>query len=117
MFQIKKLLQDDDVFVAKTLNADENRTKDLFMGVLRDLKTFVSKNYALKSTLILFIGFGLNMWIPELLLRMQGRDCRSATVTPDTKVFNASNVAWKGLTKLYEGYAKPELIAAFNASA
>lgn len=54
--QIKKLLQ-DDVLVAKTFNADESRTKDLLMGVLRDLKIFVSKSYAMKSSLILFVFF------------------------------------------------------------
>lgn len=47
----------DNIFVAKTLNGDENRTKSLFIGVLKDLKMFVSKSYAWKSTLILFVFF------------------------------------------------------------
>lgn len=51
------------------------------------------------------------MWIPELLLRMETRDCHNATVAPDTRMFNATNVAWTELTKLHDGYAKPELIA------
>lgn len=56
LFQIKKLIQ-ENIFVAKNLNEEQNRTKDLFIGVLRDLKTFVSKKYMLKSTLILFVFF------------------------------------------------------------
>lgn len=54
------------------------------------------------------------MWIPELLLRMQGRQC-SATAAPEhAQLFNASQVAWKELTKLHNSYAKPEPISVFN---
>lgn len=53
------------------------------------------------------------MWIPELLLRMQGRECKTTSAVPqNAKLFNATNVAWKELTKLYDSYIKPELIAA-----
>lgn len=55
-FQIKKLIQ-DNIFVAKTLNGEQNRTRELFVGVLKDLKLFVSKTYAFKSSLILLIFF------------------------------------------------------------
>ncbi|XP_068627123.1 synaptic vesicle glycoprotein 2C-like [Battus philenor] len=104
-FKIKKLVP-DNIFVAKTVNGEENRTKALFIGVLKDLRMFVSKTYAWKSTLILFVffanmaaGFGLNLWIPELLLRMQGKECAySRASLPETaKLFNASNIAWKDL--------------------
>lgn len=54
--QVKKIIQ-DNIFVVKTLGGEENRTKALFMGVLKDLKMFVSKTYALKSSLILFVFF------------------------------------------------------------
>lgn len=55
------------------------------------------------------------MWIPELLLRMQGRECRAAAA-PEHPMFNATHVAWKELTKLYDSYAKPEPISGFNAT-
>lgn len=55
-FQIKKLIQ-DDVFVGKTLGSEESRTKVLFLSVIKDLKTFVSRSYAAKSSLILFMFF------------------------------------------------------------
>ncbi|XP_013168025.1 PREDICTED: synaptic vesicle glycoprotein 2B-like [Papilio xuthus] len=108
-FKVKKLIP-DNIFVAKSVNGEENRTKILFIGVLKDLKMFVSKTYALKSTLILFVffanmaaGFGLNLWIPELLLRMQGKECAYARSIPETaKLFNASNVAWKELSKVHD---------------
>ncbi|CAH2040142.1 unnamed protein product, partial [Iphiclides podalirius] len=111
-FKIKKLIV-DNLFVAKTLNGDENRTKALFIGVLKDLKTFVSKSYAWKSTLILFVffanmaaGFGLNLWIPELLLRMQGKECtnRISNIPESAKLFNSSNIEWKELTKSRDAY-------------
>ncbi|KAI5635151.1 major facilitator superfamily domain-containing protein [Phthorimaea operculella] len=99
-YKVKKLLQ-DDMFLAKSLNADgENRTKDLFVGVLKDLKMFVSKVYAVKSSLILFVffanmaaGFGLNFWLPELLLRTQNRGCNSQ---PESmRLFDATNATWR----------------------
>ncbi|XP_038217890.1 synaptic vesicle glycoprotein 2B-like [Zerene cesonia] len=97
-YKIKKIIQ-DNIFVAKSLNGEENRTKALFVSVLKDLKVFVSKAYAVKSSLILFVffanmaaGFGLNLWIPELLLRTQGKDCKS--VAEQAKVFNSTS-AWK----------------------
>ncbi|KAG6448214.1 synaptic vesicle glycoprotein 2B [Manduca sexta] len=123
VFKIKKLIP-DNIFVAKTLNGEENRTKDLFMNVLKDLKVFISKSYVMKSSLILFVffanmsaGFGLNMWIPELLLRMQGRECKLAAAnrTGNATVSNAT-IAWKELTKLYASYPKPEQIIGYNDS-
>ncbi|XP_049870501.1 synaptic vesicle glycoprotein 2B-like [Pectinophora gossypiella] len=98
-FKVKKLIQ-DDIFVAKTLNSDQNRTKDLFIGVLKDLKMFVSKTYAVKSSLILFVffanmaaGFGLNFWLPELLVRMQSRGC---TAQPEqARLFEVTNATWR----------------------
>ncbi|XP_041968003.1 solute carrier family 22 member 5-like isoform X2 [Aricia agestis] len=97
-FKVKKIIP-DNIFVSKTQNGEENKTKALFISVLKDLKLFVSKAYAMKSSLILFVffanmaaGFGLNLWIPELLLRMQGKECmqHSQTNTP----FNAT-LAWR----------------------
>lgn len=122
-FKIKKLIA-DNIFVAKTLNVDENKTITLLMGVLKDLKIFVSKSYAMKSSLILFVffanmaaGFGLNMWIPELLLRMQGRECKNAALNQTASALhNGTHVAWKELTKLYDSYAKPELVANYNST-
>lgn len=55
-FQIKKLIQ-DNIFVTKSLSGEQSRTKALFLGVLKDLKMFVSKMYAMKSSLILFVFF------------------------------------------------------------
>ncbi|CAF4817772.1 unnamed protein product [Pieris macdunnoughi] len=109
-FKIKKIIQ-DNIFVTKSLSGEESRTKALFVSVLKDLKLFVSKAYAMKSSLILFIffanmaaGFGLNLWIPELLLRMQGKDCKSSLPEP-AKLFNATNIAWKDLPKIYDNFA------------
>ncbi|CAG5033896.1 unnamed protein product [Parnassius apollo] len=112
-YKIKKLIP-DNIFIAKTVNGEENRTKALFYGVLKDLKMFVSKGYAWKSTLILFVffanmaaGFGLNLWIPELLLRMQGKECaysHSTIVPENARLFNASNIAWKDLPKVYDSW-------------
>lgn len=56
IFQIKKLIQ-DNLFVTKSLSGEQSRTKALFLGVLKDLKMFVSKMYAMKSSLILFVFF------------------------------------------------------------
>lgn len=39
------------------MGGEENRTKVLFMSVIKDLKTFVSRSYAVKSSLILFMFF------------------------------------------------------------
>ncbi|XP_063893915.1 synaptic vesicle glycoprotein 2B [Helicoverpa armigera] len=121
-YKIKKLMQ-DEVFVGKTLGAEESRTKILFMSVIKDLKTFVSKSYALKSTLILFMffanmaaGFGLNMWIPELLLRIQGRECKlsASTAKPENaRLFNATT-HWKDLK--YDSYGKEIPIPGLNDS-
>ncbi|XP_026330377.1 synaptic vesicle glycoprotein 2B-like [Hyposmocoma kahamanoa] len=104
VFKIKKLIP-DDIFVAKKLNGEQNRTRELFMGVLKDLKMFVSKAYAFKSSLILFVffanmaaGFGLNFWLPELLQRTQARDCRFGTklaIPENARLFNASNATWR----------------------
>ncbi|CAH3935028.1 synaptic vesicle glycoprotein 2B-like [Pieris brassicae] len=109
-FKIKKIIQ-DNIFVTKSLSGEESRTKALFVSVLKDLKLFVSKAYAMKSSLILFIffanmaaGFGLNLWIPELLLRMQGKDCKSS-LPEQAKLFNATNIAWKDLPKIYDNFA------------
>ncbi|XP_026727132.1 synaptic vesicle glycoprotein 2B-like [Trichoplusia ni] len=117
-YKIKKLIQ-DDIFVAKTMGGEENRTKVLFMSVIKDLKTFVSRSYAVKSSLILFMffanmaaGFGLNMWIPELLLRIQGRECKltASTAPPENaRLFNAS-IPWKEIGS----YAKEIPIAGYN---
>ncbi|XP_059054517.1 synaptic vesicle glycoprotein 2B-like [Achroia grisella] len=100
-FKVKKLIQ-DNILVTKTPNGEQNRTKALFIGVLKDLRMFVSKSYAFKSSLILFVffanmaaGFGLNLWIPELLLRMQGRMCRMASLLENTRRNNATNM-WTG---------------------
>ncbi|XP_060802168.1 synaptic vesicle glycoprotein 2B [Amyelois transitella] len=108
-FKIKKLIQ-DNVLAMKTSNGEQNRTKALFIGVLKDLKMFVSRTYAFKSSLILFVffanmaaGFGLNLWIPELLLRMQGTSCKNlglpqnarlqnTTILKGTTLFEASGV-------------------------
>ncbi|XP_063628466.1 synaptic vesicle glycoprotein 2B-like [Cydia splendana] len=97
-FKVKKLIQ-DNIFVGKSLGEEESRTKALFIGVLKDLKIFVSKSYAFKSSLILFAffanmaaGFGLNLWIPALLLRMQGQGCKAVPQT--AKLFNATNTTW-----------------------
>ncbi|KAL4703842.1 hypothetical protein ACJJTC_016809 [Scirpophaga incertulas] len=80
-FKITKIIQ-HDVFGNNQTHNEESKTKMLFMGVLKDLKLFISKTYATKSSLILFVffanmaaGFGLNLWIPELLIRMQGKEC------------------------------------------
>ncbi|CAG4946262.1 unnamed protein product [Colias eurytheme] len=96
-YKIKKIIQ-DNIFVAKSLNGEESRTKALFVSVLKDLKMFVSKTYAVKSSLILFVffanmaaGFGLNLWIPELLLRTQGNHCRS-----EPEQAKLLNTTWKG---------------------
>ena len=43
--------------MTKTVGGEQNRTKALFIGVLKDLKMFVSKMYAVKSSLILFVFF------------------------------------------------------------
>ncbi|CAK1543775.1 unnamed protein product [Leptosia nina] len=109
-FKIKKIIQ-DNIFVEKSLSGEESRTKALFVSVLKDLKMFVSKTYAMKSSLILFVffanmaaGFGLNLWIPELLLRMQGKECKS-TLPENAKLFNATNIAWKDLPKIYDNFA------------
>ncbi|CAH2085943.1 unnamed protein product [Euphydryas editha] len=113
-FKIKKLIQ-DNIFMTKTLNGDQNRTRALFISVLKDLKMFVSKMYAVKSSLLLFMffanmaaGFGLNLWIPELLLRMQGRRCAANQSLPENAMlFNASNVAWKDIPKVYSDQFRP----------
>ncbi|CAH0724026.1 unnamed protein product, partial [Brenthis ino] len=120
-FKIKKLIQ-DNIFITKTLCGEQNRTKVLFIGVLKDLKMFVSKMYAVKSSLILFVffanmaaGFGLNLWIPELLLRMKGKDCSANVTLPKTAMlFNASNIAWKDIPKIYDEYSRE--LDKFNAS-
>ncbi|XP_075976268.1 synaptic vesicle glycoprotein 2B-like [Anticarsia gemmatalis] len=121
-YKIKKLIQ-DDIFVAKTLGGEDNRTKDLFMNVLRDLKTFVSKNYATKSTLILFVffanmsaGFGLNMWIPELLQRIQGTQCKLAATTtrPESSRLINTTTLWKDLK--YDSYGREVPVPGFNDS-
>lgn len=122
-YKIKKLIP-DDMFAGKSVNGDENRTKDLFMSVLRDLKIFVSKSYAMKSSLILFVffanmaaGFGLNMWIPEMLLRMQGRECRKTAVNnTDNDAVNVTNLIWKELAKLYDAYERPNQFFDSNAT-
>ncbi|KAM3956280.1 synaptic vesicle glycoprotein 2B [Aphomia sociella] len=97
-FKVKKLIQ-DNILVTKTLSGEQNRTKALFIGVLKDLRMFVSKTYALKSSLILFVffanmaaGFGLNLWIPELLLRMQGRECRLASLSNNARLLNTTKM-------------------------
>ncbi|XP_073952766.1 synaptic vesicle glycoprotein 2B-like isoform X1 [Choristoneura fumiferana] len=101
-FKITKLIQ-DSIFVSKTLDEDTSRTKALFIGVVKDLKIFISKSYAVKSSLILFAffanmaaGFGLNLWIPALLLRMQGQECKQA-LPQNAKLFSASNTTWNDL--------------------
>ncbi|KAJ8724651.1 hypothetical protein PYW08_016125 [Mythimna loreyi] len=119
-YKIKKLIQ-DDVFVGKTLGSEESRTKVLFLSVIKDLKTFVSRSYAVKSSLILFMffanmaaGFGLNMWIPELLLRIQGRECKltASTAKPENaRLFNAT-AHWKDLK--YDSYGKEIPIPGLN---
>ncbi|XP_022834036.1 synaptic vesicle glycoprotein 2B-like [Spodoptera litura] len=121
-FKIKKLIQ-DEVFVGKTLSSEESRTKVLFLSVIKDLKTFVSKSYAVKSSLILFMffanmaaGFGLNMWIPELLLRIQGRECKltASTAKPENaRLFNATT-HWKDLK--YDSYGKEIPVPGLNDS-
>ncbi|CAH2247514.1 synaptic vesicle glycoprotein 2B-like [Pararge aegeria] len=121
-FKIKKLIQ-DNIFMSKTVSGEQSRTKALFVGVLKDLKVFVSKMYAMKSSLILFVffanmaaGFGLNLWIPELLLRMQVKDCTANTTLPQTaKLFNASNIAWQDMPKSYNVHSRGE-VERFNAS-
>ncbi|XP_023941006.1 synaptic vesicle glycoprotein 2B [Bicyclus anynana] len=115
-FKIKKLIQ-DNIFMTKTVSGEQSRTKALFMGVLRDLKIFVSKMYAMKSSLILFVffanmaaGFGLNLWIPELLLRMQGKGCSAnATLPEPAQLFNASNIAWEDMPKIYNVRLRDEV--------
>ncbi|CAH2981600.1 unnamed protein product [Chilo suppressalis] len=107
-YKIKKIIQ-DDIFVDKLLGTEESRSKVLFLGVLKDLKVFVSKSYAVKSSLILFVffanmaaGFGLNLWIPELLLRMQGKGCkfaRQVAMPENARLVNAS--AWQEFAKLF----------------
>lgn len=62
---------------------------------------------------VLSSGFGLNLWIPELLLRMQGRDC-SSTLPEQAKLFNATNIAWKDLPKKYDNFATE--VDRFNGS-
>ncbi|XP_063827225.1 synaptic vesicle glycoprotein 2B-like [Ostrinia nubilalis] len=119
-FKIKKLIQ-DNIFVEKTLGEEENRTKALFMGVLKDLKMFVSKTYAFKSSLILFVffanmaaGFGLNLWIPELLLRMQSKECKYAkldALPENARLVNATAAVLKELTM-----PKAETVGGFNGS-
>ncbi|XP_045767269.1 synaptic vesicle glycoprotein 2B-like [Maniola jurtina] len=116
-FKIKKLIQ-DNIFMTKTVSGEQSRTKALFMGVLKDLKMFVSKMYALKSSLILFVffanmaaGFGLNLWIPELLLRMQVKDCSANKILPEpAQLFNASN-----MSKVYNVRSRGE-VDRFNNS-
>lgn len=80
-FKIKTITLPHVVIEKK--DPEDNKTKRLFLAVMKDLKIFVSRAYAWKSSLILFVffanmaaGFGLNLWIPELLLRIQGRDCK-----------------------------------------
>lgn len=116
-YKVKKLIQ-DDILIAKTLGDAENRTKDLFMNVVGDLKTFVSKSYAMKSTLILFMffanmaaGFGLNMWIPELLQRIQGMQCTlsSSTSKPENLRLINTTTMWK-----YDSYGRE--VPRFNDS-
>ncbi|CAG9787475.1 unnamed protein product [Diatraea saccharalis] len=107
-FKIKKIIQ-NDIFIDKLLGTDESRSKVLFLGVLKDLKVFVSKSYAVKSSIILFVffanmaaGFGLNLWIPELLLRMQGKDCkfgRQIALPENARLVNDS--AWQEYTKMF----------------
>ncbi|XP_052758144.1 synaptic vesicle glycoprotein 2B-like [Galleria mellonella] len=116
-FKVKKLIQ-DNILVTKTLNGEQNRTKALFVGVLKDLRMFVSKSYALKSSLILFVffanmaaGFGLNLWIPELLLRMQGRECKLASLVESTRLLNATR--W---TENKLGITGTESVAGYNDS-
>nr|XP_032516273.1 synaptic vesicle glycoprotein 2B-like isoform X2 [Danaus plexippus plexippus] len=107
-FKIKKLIQ-DNILMTKSMNGEQNRSKVLFMGVMKDLKMFVSKMYAKKSTLILFVffanmaaGFGLNFWIPELLLRTKGKSCSSNISVPENaKLLNAS-IPWDDLPKVLE---------------
>ncbi|KAI8421254.1 hypothetical protein MSG28_008309 [Choristoneura fumiferana] len=41
-------------------------------------------------------GFGLNLWIPALLLRMQGQECKQA-LPQNAKLFSASNTTWNDL--------------------
>ncbi|KAF9823685.1 hypothetical protein SFRURICE_013166 [Spodoptera frugiperda] len=93
----------------KTLSSEESRTKVLFLSVIKDLKTFVSKSYAVN-------GFGLNMWIPELLLRIQGRECKltAPTAKPENaRLFNATT-HWKDLK--YDSYGKEIPVPGFNDS-
>ncbi|XP_072929422.1 synaptic vesicle glycoprotein 2B-like [Epargyreus clarus] len=114
-FRIKKLIE-ENIFVVKSANGEQSRTKALFISVLKDLKMFVSKAYAMKSSLILFVffanmaaGFGLNLWIPELLLRMQTKDCSATLALPEkAKLFNATNTAWRDLPKSYDMYRDVE---------
>ncbi|XP_045449397.1 synaptic vesicle glycoprotein 2B-like [Melitaea cinxia] len=120
-FKIKKLIQ-ENIFMSKTINGDQSRTKALFIGVLKDLRMLVSKSYAVKSSLLLFVffanmaaGFGLNFWIPELLLRTQGKPCTANISLPlpeNAMLFNASNVAWKDIAKTYNNFSTPK----YNAS-
>ncbi|XP_026497206.2 synaptic vesicle glycoprotein 2B-like [Vanessa tameamea] len=124
-FKVQKLIQ-DNIFMTKTLSGDQSRTRALFIGVLKDLKMFISKMYAVKSSLILFVffanmaaGFGLNLWIPELLLRMQsnvGKTCPMNQSLPENAMlFNASNIPWKDIPKISDDYSKPE-VDKFNSS-
>ncbi|CAH1286869.1 unnamed protein product [Chrysodeixis includens] len=78
------------------------------MSVIKDLKTFVSKSYAVKSSLILFMffanmaaGFGLNMWIPELLLRIQGRECKLTASTAAQKTQTVQRLHSGGQNRSY----------------
>ncbi|XP_064292228.1 synaptic vesicle glycoprotein 2B-like isoform X2 [Plodia interpunctella] len=118
-FRIKKLIQ-DNILVTKTLNGEQNRTKALFLGVMKDLKTFVSKSYAVKSSLILFAffanmaaGFGLNLWIPELLLRMQGSSCKRAGLPQNARLQNTTNLLRE--SKLFD-VSGAELVPRYNDS-
>ncbi|GBP21627.1 Synaptic vesicle glycoprotein 2B [Eumeta japonica] len=85
-FWVKHLQPDD--FQSFTTKEKGNKAKGMLLVVLYDLKTFLSKAYAMKSFLIMFVffanmaaGFGLNLWIPELLVRLKSNQCANQTVT------------------------------------
>lgn len=54
-FQIKKVLP--DCALPKSLGTAQGRTKGLLVGVLRDLRALVSREYVGKSSLVMFVFF------------------------------------------------------------
>lgn len=57
------------------------------------------------------------MWIPEMLLRMQGRECKNAAANnTDNDATNVTNLIWKELAKLYDAYERPEQLLDSNTT-